>query len=33
MGRIPGGIRLPLLPLSTAAQPVVLAALKEAGLV
>jgi 4-hydroxy-tetrahydrodipicolinate synthase len=32
MGRIPGGIRLPLLPLSTAAQPVVLAALKEAGL-
>jgi 4-hydroxy-tetrahydrodipicolinate synthase len=33
MGRIPGGIRLPLLPLSTAAQPVVLAALKEAGLI
>jgi 4-hydroxy-tetrahydrodipicolinate synthase len=33
MGRIPGGIRLPLLPLSTAAQPAVLAALKEAGLV
>jgi len=33
MGRIPGGIRLPLTPLSSAAQPVVLTALKEAGLV
>jgi 4-hydroxy-tetrahydrodipicolinate synthase len=31
-GRIPGGLRLPLIPLSDAAQPVVLAALKEAGL-
>ena len=33
MGRIAGGIRLPLIPLSSAAQPVVLTALKEAGLV
>lgn len=33
MGRIAGGIRLPLTPLSSAAQPVVLTALKEAGLV
>jgi 4-hydroxy-tetrahydrodipicolinate synthase len=31
MGRIPGGIRLPLVPLSDAAQAVVQAALKEAG--
>lgn len=33
MGRIAGGIRLPLVPLSSAAEPVVLAAMKEAGLV
>lgn len=32
MGRIAAGIRLPLVPLSTPAEPVVLAALKEAGL-
>jgi 4-hydroxy-tetrahydrodipicolinate synthase len=32
MGRIPGGIRLPLTPLSTPAEPVVLAAMKDAGL-
>ncbi len=32
MGRTAGGIRLPLVPLSAAAQPVVEAALKEAGL-
>ena len=32
MGRIPGGIRLPLTPLSTSAEPVVLAAMKDAGL-
>jgi 4-hydroxy-tetrahydrodipicolinate synthase len=31
-GRIPGGLRLPLIPLSAAAEPVVLDALKEAGL-
>jgi 4-hydroxy-tetrahydrodipicolinate synthase len=31
MGRIGGGIRLPLVPLSASAQPVVEAALKEAG--
>ncbi|HTT12064.1 MAG TPA: 4-hydroxy-tetrahydrodipicolinate synthase [Burkholderiaceae bacterium] len=31
MGRIAGGIRLPLVPLGAAAQPVVEAALKEAG--
>jgi 4-hydroxy-tetrahydrodipicolinate synthase len=31
MGRIQGGIRLPLVPLGAAAQPVVEAALKEAG--
>jgi 4-hydroxy-tetrahydrodipicolinate synthase len=31
MGRIGGGIRLPLVPLGAAAQPVVEAALKEAG--
>jgi len=31
MGRISGGIRLPLVPLGAAAQPVVEAALKEAG--
>jgi 4-hydroxy-tetrahydrodipicolinate synthase len=31
MGRIPGGIRLPLVPLSEAAQAVVQAALKDAG--
>jgi 4-hydroxy-tetrahydrodipicolinate synthase len=31
MGRIDGGIRLPLVPLGAAAQPVVEAALKEAG--
>ena len=31
MGRIAGGIRLPLMSLSSAAEPVVLAALKEAG--
>ncbi|MGH6623428.1 MAG: 4-hydroxy-tetrahydrodipicolinate synthase [Burkholderiaceae bacterium] len=33
MGRISGGIRLPLTPLSSAAQPIVLTALKEAGLI
>ncbi len=33
MGRIKGGIRLPLLPLSSGAEPVVLAALKDAGVV
>lgn len=32
MGRIAGGIRLPLVPLSAASEPVVLAAMKEAGL-
>ena len=32
MGRIPGGIRLPLTPLSMPAEPVVLAAMKDAGL-
>ena len=32
MGRIPGGIRLPLTPLSIPAEPVVLAAMKDAGL-
>jgi 4-hydroxy-tetrahydrodipicolinate synthase len=32
MGRIPGGIRLPLVPLSTPAESVVLGAMKEAGL-
>ncbi|HTN50318.1 MAG TPA: 4-hydroxy-tetrahydrodipicolinate synthase [Burkholderiaceae bacterium] len=32
MGRIPPGIRLPLTPLSTAAEPAVLAAMKDAGL-
>ena len=32
MGRIPGGIRLPLTPLSVPAEPVVLAAMKDAGL-
>jgi 4-hydroxy-tetrahydrodipicolinate synthase len=32
MGRIPGGLRLPLVPLSAAAQPVVEAALRESGL-
>jgi 4-hydroxy-tetrahydrodipicolinate synthase len=31
MGRISGGIRLPMVPLSAAAQPIVEAALKEAG--
>jgi hypothetical protein len=33
MGRIEGGIRLPLTPLSVPAEHVVLAALKEVGLV
>jgi 4-hydroxy-tetrahydrodipicolinate synthase len=33
LGRIKGGIRLPLLPLSSGAEPVVLAALKDAGVV
>jgi 4-hydroxy-tetrahydrodipicolinate synthase len=33
MGRIPGGIRLPLVPLSAANEAVVLGAMKEAGLV
>ncbi len=33
MGRIAGGIRLPLTPLSTSAEPVVLGALKEVGVV
>jgi 4-hydroxy-tetrahydrodipicolinate synthase len=33
MGRIAGGIRLPLVPLSTASEPVVLGAMKEAGLI
>ncbi len=32
MGRIPGGIRLPLVPLSPASQPVVEASLREVGL-
>ena len=32
MGLIPGGIRLPMTPLSMPAEPVVLAAMKEAGL-
>jgi 4-hydroxy-tetrahydrodipicolinate synthase len=32
LGRIAGGIRLPLVPLSAASEPVVLAAMKEAGL-
>ncbi len=32
MGRIPGGIRLPMTPLSMPAEPVVLAAMKDAGL-
>jgi 4-hydroxy-tetrahydrodipicolinate synthase len=32
MGRIPDGIRLPLTPLSVPAEPVVLAAMKDAGL-
>jgi hypothetical protein len=32
MGRIPGGIRLPLTPLSMPAESVVLAAMKDAGL-
>jgi 4-hydroxy-tetrahydrodipicolinate synthase len=32
MGRIPGGIRLPLVPLSAASEPVVLGAMKETGL-
>jgi dihydrodipicolinate synthase/N-acetylneuraminate lyase len=32
MGRIPGGIRLPLVPLSAQAEATVLAALKDAGL-
>ncbi|MCS6945703.1 MAG: 4-hydroxy-tetrahydrodipicolinate synthase [Sutterellaceae bacterium] len=32
LGRIPGGIRLPLVPLSAAQQPVVEAALREVGL-
>jgi 4-hydroxy-tetrahydrodipicolinate synthase len=32
MGRIPGGIRLPLVSLSAANEPVVLGAMKEAGL-
>jgi 4-hydroxy-tetrahydrodipicolinate synthase len=32
MGKAPAGLRLPLVPLSAAAQPVVEAALKEAGL-
>ena len=32
MGRMPAGLRLPLVPLSAAAQPVVEAALREAGL-
>jgi 4-hydroxy-tetrahydrodipicolinate synthase len=32
LGRIPAGIRLPLLPLSEAAQPRVEAALRQAGL-
>lgn len=32
MGRIAPGIRLPLIPLSTPAEPVVMAAMKEAGL-
>jgi len=31
MGRIPGGIRLPLLPLSAAGQEIVVAAMREAG--
>jgi len=33
MGKMPAGLRLPLVPLSAAAQPVVEVALKEAGLV
>jgi len=32
MGRIPGGIRLPMTPLSASAEPVVLAAMNDAGL-
>jgi hypothetical protein len=32
MGRIRGGIRLPLVPLSVANEPVVLGAMNEAGL-
>jgi 4-hydroxy-tetrahydrodipicolinate synthase len=33
MGRIPNGIRLPLVPLTVANEPVVLGAMKEAGLI
>jgi 4-hydroxy-tetrahydrodipicolinate synthase len=33
MGRIPAGLRLPLVPLSGPNEPVVLAAMKEAGLI
>jgi 4-hydroxy-tetrahydrodipicolinate synthase len=32
MGRMPAGLRLPLVPLSATAQPVVEGALREAGL-
>ena len=32
LGRIHGGIRLPLVPLTAASEPVVLGAMKEAGL-